>query len=139
MENKEMINEEKFKSLLSTIHQDLLKSRGFKKDGQNFRLIVESNSLYTGYIINFQKSAYNDKSELRFAVNIGKINSNSIINEKFKEYDCLPIKNRERLAVIAPQYGFDKWWSITFNTDITEIRNEMIDLINNIAFPWFGI
>jgi hypothetical protein len=136
MENKEMTNEEKFKSLLSTIHQDLLKSRGFKKDGQNFRLIVENNSLYTGYIINFQKSAYNDRSELRFAVNIGKINSNSRINEKFKEYET---KNRERLAVIVPQYGFDKWWSITSDTDITEIRYEMIDLINNIAFPWFGI
>ena len=136
MENKEMTNEEKFKSLLSTIHQDLLKSRGFKKDGQNFRLIVENNSLYTGYIINFQKSAYNDRSELRFAVNIGKINSNSRINEKFKEYECLPT---ERLAVIVPQYGFDKWWSITSDTDITEIRYEMIDLINNIAFPWFGI
>ena len=139
MENKKMTNEEKFKSLLSTIHQDLLKSRGFKKDGQNFRLIVENNSLYTGYIINFQKSAYNDRSELRFAVNIGKINSNSRINEKFKEYECLPTKNHERLAVIVPQYGFDKWWSITSDTDITKIRYEMIDLINNIAFPWFGI
>ena len=121
------------------IHQDLLKSRGFKKDGQNFRLIVKNNSLYTGYIINFQKSAYNNRSELRFAVNIGKINSNSRINEKFKEYECLPAKNRERLAVIVPQYGFDKWWSITSDTDITEIRYEMIDLINNIAFPWFGL
>ena len=139
MENKEMTNEEKFKSLLSTIHQDLLKSRGFKKDGQNFRLIVENNNLYTGYIINFQKSAYNDRSELRFAVNIGKFNSNSRINEKFKEYECLPTKNCERLAVIVPQYGFDKWWSITSDTDITDIRYEMIDLINNIAFPWFGI
>ena len=139
MENKEMTNEEKFKSLLSIIHQDLLKSRGFKKDGQNFRLIVENNNLYTGYIINFQKSAYNDSSELRLTVNIGKINSNNRINEKFKEYECLPIENQQRLAVIAPQYGFDKWWSITSSTDIDEIRYEMINLINDVAFPWFGI
>ena len=132
-------NEEKFKTLLKRIQGNLLKVKGFKKDNQNFRLIFNKNGMNYGFIVNFQKSAFNDKKELRFTVNVGRIRTNGIIDEKFKEYDCSIIEDRERLAVIAPIYGHDKWWSITSNTNMDLIEGEMLDLLQNVAFPWFGL
>ena len=132
-------NEEKFKTLLKRIQGNLLKVKGFKKDNQNFRLIFNNNGMNYGFIVNFQKSAFNDKKELRFTVNVGRIRTNGIIDEKFKEYDCSIIEDRERLAVIAPIYGHDKWWSITSNTNMDLIEGEMLDLLQNVAFPWFGL
>ena len=132
-------NEEKFKTLLKRIQGNLLKVKGFKKDNQNFRLIFNKNGMNYGFIVNFQKSAFNDKKELRFTVNVGRIWTNGIIDEKFKEYDCSIIEDRKRLAVIAPIYGYDKWWSITSNTNMDLIEGEMLDLLQNVAFPWFGL
>ena len=132
-------NEEKFKTLLKRIQGNLLKVKGFKKDNQNFRLILNNNGMNYGFIVNFQKSAFNDKKELRFTVNVGRIRTNGIIDDKFKEYDCSIIEDRERLAVIAPIYGYDKWWSITSNTNMDLIEGEMLDLLQNVAFPWFGL
>lgn len=132
-------NEEKFKTLLKRIQGNLLKVKGFKKDNQNFRLIFNNNGMNYGFIVNFQKSAFNDKKELRFTVNVGRIRTNGIIDEKFKEYDCSIIEDRERLAVIAPIYGHDKWWSITSNTNMNLIEVEMLELLQNVAFPWFGL
>ena len=54
-------NEEKFKTLLKRIQGNLLKVKGFKKDNQNFRLIFNNNGMNYGFIVNFQKSAFNDK------------------------------------------------------------------------------
>ena len=132
-------NEEKFKTLLKRIYGSLLKNKGFKKDNQNFRLILNSNGMNYGFIVNFQKSAFNDKEQLRFTVNIGKIHSRNKIDEKFKEYHCRIIEDRKRLADIAPQYGYDKWWSITSDTNMNLIEVEMLELLQNVAFPWLGL
>ena len=132
-------NEEMFKTLLKRIHKNLLKDKGFKKDNQNFRLILNNNGMNYGFIVNFQKSAFNDKEELRFTVNLGIIRSYNKIDEKFKEYDCRIIEDRKRLAEIAPKYGYDKWWSITSDTNMDLIESEMLDLLQNVAFPWFGV
>ena len=86
-----------------------MKDKGFIKDNQNFRLIFNKNGTNYGFIVNFQKSAFNNKEELRFNVNLGRLHSYNKIDEKFKEYDCRIIEDRKRLEKIAPIYGYDKW------------------------------
>lgn len=132
-------NEEKFKTLLKRIQENLLKDKGFKKDNQNFRLIFNKNDTNYGFIVNFQKSAFNDKEELRFTVNLGRLRSYNKIDEKIKEYDCRIIEDRKRLAKVAPIYGYDKWWSITSDTDMDLIECEMLDMLQSVAFSWFGL
>ena len=76
---------------------------------------------------------------MRFAINIARMQSNEPIHEKFKDYDCDAPRDRERLAVLSPKYGYDKWWSITSETNMDLIEREMLDLLQNVAFPWFGL
>ena len=134
-----MNNEEQYKTLLKHIHTDLLKERGFKKVGQSFRLIKEVNGGYYGCIINFQKSAYNDKTKLRFTVNAGRKFSSEKIPESFKIYDCRIPDDYVRLASLSQKYGSDKWWSITSETDMTATENEIKDLIKSTGFSFFDI
>ena len=63
-----MTNDQRFRELLTRLHGDLFKPRGWKKDGQNFRFF-QSDGLCR--IVNFQKSAYNDGEVLSFYVNLG--------------------------------------------------------------------
>ena len=133
------INEIKFKTLLKRIHANLLKERGFKKDNQNFRLFLENDGVHSGFLINFQKSLYSDRSELRFTVNIARKSSDGKINEKFKEYDCDGPNDSTRLANLSSKYGFDKWWSITPSSNMTIIENDIVNLLKDSAFPWFGL
>ncbi|MBO4584408.1 MAG: DUF4304 domain-containing protein [Clostridia bacterium] len=132
-------NEEKFKTLLKMIHANLLKELGFKKDKFNFRLFLENGGVYSGYLINFQKSLYSDRSELLFTINIARKSSNVKIDEKFKEYDCNNPNDSKRLAILSSKYGFDKWWSITSSSDMTMIENDIVNLLKDCAFPWFGL
>ena len=75
---------------------------------------------------------------MRFTVNLGRIKSADEIDARFKDYDCRPLgTNSRRLADIAPMYGFDKWWSITCDADMAEMEDDILDLIQNTAFPWF--
>ncbi len=130
--------EERFRLLLRRTHEALLKPMGFRKDGQNFRLIRNDGRLSRGYIVHFQKSAFNDRTELRFTVNIGKKSCFGTIDPKFKDYDCFP-DGQERLARIAPQYGFDKWWSITAETDMEKLETEILALLRAVGLPWLGL
>ena len=133
-----MSSEEKFKGLIGHIHLSLLKPLGFKKSGQTFRKIAESDGITYGYLINFQRSAYNDSSELKFTVNLARKKSETGIDPKFKGYDC-GIDGQERLAFLTDKYGFDKWWSITSETDMISLEEELLFLLRVAAFPWFGI
>ncbi len=133
-----MNNEDKYKTLLKHIHTNLLKERGFKKDNQSFRLTKEVNGGYYGCILNFQKSAYNDKTALKFTINTGRKFSRDKIPDNFKVYDCRIPDDYVRLASVSSKYGFDKWWSVTSETDMTELEKEITELIEDTAFAWFG-
>ena len=134
-----MNNEDKYKALLKHIHTDLLKERGFKKDNQSFRLLKEENGGYYGYILNFQKSAYNDKTVLKFTVNAGRKFSRDIIPDNFKIYDCRIPDDYVRLASVSQKYGYDKWWTITTETDMAATEKEISDLLKDTGFSFFNI
>lgn len=76
-----------FEELLRQIHTELLKPKGWKKQGGNFRLIREDG---IGQIINFQKSKWNTSEKCDFFINYGVYieAGQTLTNKVYKEYDC---------------------------------------------------
>ena len=128
----------RFSLLLRRLHAALLKPQGFKKDGQTFRLIWKEGQLTRGAVLNFQKSAWNDRTRLRFTVNLGRMSSLGMIDSRFREWDC-GFNGMERLGVIAKRYGRDQWWTITEETDMDALEREIQTLLREDAFPWLHI
>ena len=127
----------RFRGILSDIHKELLKPDGWKKDGQNFRLFFDGTPISKGVIINFQKSQWNDASDLRFTINVGKkyAHSSDVIDPKFKEYEC-DLYSRKRPQGLCPKYKSDQWWSLTSATDCEQLKNEIKQYLADYAIPW---
>lgn len=123
---------DQFKKIIKVVFEDLLKPLGYKKDGQNFRLIQEDG---LGKIINFQLSLYNSAESSSFTVNTGIYfeKENVLENKKFKEYECLL---RQRPACISKRYGKDTWWEIEKDTDIELLLDEIKIFVQTDALKW---
>lgn len=126
-----------FRGILSDIHKELLKPGGWKKDGQNFRLFFDGTPISKGVIINFQKSQWNDASNLRFTINAGKKYAYfpDRIDPKFKEYHC-DLCARKRPQALCPKYKSDQWWSLTSATDCAQLKDEIKQYLADYAIPW---
>ena len=125
------VTDVKFKELLSRLQKEILKTRGFKKNGSNFRLFMADG---TCQIINFQKSQFNDQT-CSFTINVGIYFQKDIQNPnlRFKEYEC-PV--RTRVAGISSRYTGDKWWEITDATDSDQLYSEFFLLMSEDILPW---
>lgn len=124
-----------FRTLLSEIYRDVLKPMGWKRSGQNFRMILTDGASSKGMIVNFQKSQWNDASELRFTINAAKKTVTGEISPKFREYEC-PFTERKRPQELCNQYDADQWWSITAQTDDNALKSEIAGYLENFAIPW---
>lgn len=121
-----------FKDLLSRLQKETLKTKGFKKSGNNFRQVLPDG---TGKLINFQKSAFNSDGECRFTINIGLYFQQDTENPnlRFKEYEC---QIRTRVSGISKRYSGDHWWVITEVTDAEKIYAELHQLMMEDILPW---
>ena len=106
--------DEKFNDLLKRVN-GILKPLGYKKEGSNFRLYLPNGICK---IFNFQKSKWNTKEHLEFCINAGIYfeKNDNINNLKFKEYDCIIRKRRER-----EKGKFGVWWIINDYANMDEI------------------
>lgn len=122
----------KFKDLLARLQKEILKQKGFKKSGSNFRLFLPDG---TCKIINFQKSAYNSDGECRFTINIGLYFQKDLENPnlRFKEYEC---QIRTRVAGISKRYFGDHWWVLTEVTDTERLYGELRLLLEEDLLLW---
>ena len=122
----------RFKEILSRLQKELLKQKGFKKNGSNFRQYLPDG---TCKIINFQKSMFNGDGECRFTINIGLYFQKDAENPNilFKEYEC-PI--RTRVAAISKRYAGDHWWILTENSDLEKLYRELYTLMDVEILPW---
>ncbi len=122
----------KFKELLSRIQKELLKQKGFKKSGSNFRQYLPDG---TCKIINFQKSMFNGDGECRFTINVGLYFQKDMENiySNFKEYEC---QIRTRVAGISQRYVGDHWWVLTEVTEVEKMYAELLTLMQEDILPW---
>ena len=125
------VTDAKFKELLARLQKEVLKAKGFKKSGSNFRLILPDG---TSQIINFQKSQFNDET-CSFTINVGIYFQKDLENPilRFKEYECAV---RTRIAGISSRYVGDKWWEITDITDSEQLYSEFYQLMMEDILPW---
>ena len=120
--------EKLFKSLLTRLHAEVFKPLGWRKEGQNFRLFLPDG---LAYIINFQRSAYNDAEVLSFYINLGVYYERQpeITNRKFKEYECL---------LRARACGTVEKWNIFEGRDMEKLFRELKTLFTEEVLPRFN-
>lgn len=105
-----------FKRLINEIYIEYFKSKGWKKQGLNYRYFDESG---LGKIINFQKSKWNNAMHIEFYINYGlymEVGS-CISNKTFKEYDC---QFRNRTTLCNGTYLIDE------NTNYEKIKSGVL-------------
>lgn len=125
-----------FRTLLSDVYQEVLKPKGWKRGGQNFRQILKFGMLTKGVIINFQKSQWNTGKELRFTINSArKMVVGGQIDPNFKENAC-HFSDRKRPQSLCRKYSGDQWWCITADTNYDSLKNEVEDFLETNAIPW---
>ncbi|MCH5324601.1 MAG: DUF4304 domain-containing protein [Eubacterium sp.] len=114
-----------FKRLLTELHTDIFKPRGFKKSGQNFVFSCENG---LSKRINFQKSRFNFDSFFSFTVNV-----------EIYIFERGPVKGTRRYegAVYCQRIGWmvnnhDKWWDIgdyTYEELYNDIKSDFTDSV----------
>lgn len=125
-----------YRSLLSDLNREVLKPRGWKRSGSNFRRIRQEGMITRGAILNFQKSQWNTREELRFTVNAGrKLVILREIDPNFKVYDCHNSDQR-RPQSLSNRYDQDQWWCLRENTDYESLKAELAEYLTQAALPW---
>ena len=122
-----MTNDERFKELLTRLHAEVFKPRGWSKEGQNFRFFQPDGLCR---IVNFQKSAYNDAEVLSFYINLGIYwePQPEIMNRRFKEYEC---------RVRGRVHGNVEKWNIFEGRDMDKLFSELKTLIEGKVMDRF--
>lgn len=118
----------------------MLKEQGFKKSQLTFTRQLEN----IAFLIDIQKSRWNDKNEAQFTLNIGiyvpgvfstYINNAEPTKVKIEHCTCYI-----RLGMLASNPK-DIWWKLS-QTDSFEIDNqvnqELIEKLNDLVFPFFS-
>ena len=122
-----MTNDERFKELLTRLHAEVFKPRGWSKEGQNFRFFHPDGLCR---IVNFQKSAYNDAEVLSFYINLGIYwePQPEIMNRRLKEYEC---------RVRGRVHGNVEKWNIFEGRDMDKLFSELKTLIEGKVMDRF--
>lgn len=125
--------EEKFRLVVEAVSTNL-KPLGFRKQGQRFRRTIDGNVV----VVEFQRSATNDDSLIRFTLNLGVV-SGRLFHANDPERDLKKVSASE--AHMRERIGFflqpptDHWWALTAGTDAQVLANEVATLVANAAVP----
>ncbi len=117
----EMTINDCFKELLKHIYTELLKPKGWKKQGNDFRFIREDG---IGQIINFQKSKWSTSEKCDFFINYGIYieAEQTLTNKAYKEYDC-------QLRRRAHKADTDEMFTI-HSCDLSEVKKDTATAIH---------
>ncbi len=121
---------------LKTYIAPFLKSHGFKKKGAVWNR--KNNDIVE--VIDFQSAKVPAKGESNFTVNIGvlhpdvwKIYWEKELPDFIAEVECFP---RTRIGnFITPPRG-DTWWTLSKHSNVEEIANEILSVIEHKCFPF---
>jgi hypothetical protein len=127
--------EKQFGALVSCIWTHF-KPLGYIKKGNNFRFYDTDSGL--GKILNFQKSAYGDKNNIRFTINAGLYLAEFEFYlcgkrscEKFLEHECAI---RKRTGDFTN--GCDSWYELNDNTDIETLTKTVEKDVVRYVIPF---
>lgn len=115
----------------------VLKSAGFKRSGQTFRLFSDECCA----IVNFQRSRGNSDEMVRFTVNLSVISARLFEIQKFRETDEFASADyslghvQDRIGSLMDDRQ-DKWWQLTQFTLADPIIAELVPVLRDRAIPY---
>lgn len=122
------------KAILDSAVAPLLKERGYRRSGNNWRKKEECITK----ILNVQLSQFNSADEAKFTINLGAYHEAFHVSRgtvkpanDVKEYDC-----DIRLRIGRLMGAGDHWWIVAWNKDNAKVRAGVRYNIENVALPW---
>ncbi|WP_091074744.1 DUF4304 domain-containing protein [Microlunatus sagamiharensis] len=126
---------------MKTAFAPFLRERGFRGSSGRFELPSDTHWAQLG----FQKSAYSDRAELRFTINLSVISR----NEWAQQLQANPHlgarptptisygswADQTRIGMLIPPPG-DKWWRIIGGSNVTPVRDDVLTDLDAYAIPW---
>jgi hypothetical protein len=134
-----MKTQEIFSTLLKEKIAPNLRSAGLKGSGQNYSLKSESHWA----LIGFQKSTSSSSLEVKFTINLYVVSKKEweAGREESSYFPAKPTANiswrigwNKRIGFLLPGNS-DFWWSLTENTDLNTISQNIIESITEKAIP----
>jgi len=122
--------------LVSESIAPLLKSKGFKR-----RKLAFSRPFENGFdVLVVQKNSWNSRDDARFTINLGvywteaqKILGKVTTGIPFSHTNCIVFR-RIGFITIPPK---DRWWIVSEDHPVEEIRGDVIFKIEFVTLPWF--
>jgi hypothetical protein len=114
----------------------LLKQGGFRKSATHYSR-KEGEALQ---LVNVQSSQWNTASGGRFTLNLG-VHFASVA-KLLHGSDPMPANPKEQYCVLRTRVGFllpaaaDHWWTVTPETDVAAVANELEAACQDYVFPW---
>jgi len=128
--------EEKFRRVVDAAGSKLIPA-GFLKQGKSFRRTTDLNAC----IVEFQRSAVNNASLIRFTLNLGIVSARLLHawdpDRDLKKVAAAEAHLRERIGFLRDP-PIDHWWSLEPGTDETAVAAEVATLLVDAALPFFG-
>lgn len=109
---------------------EILKPLGYRKETANYRIFCDDGLCK---IINIQRDRKNTKERCKFVINIGIYfeKDNSILNRRFKEYDCQIRKRLNNRKLLRTE-----WWLLNSETDMEKLLKSIKRALIRIE-KWF--
>jgi hypothetical protein len=129
-----MTAQERFDEVLVGGVWPFLKARGFKRTRGTFHRPVGRN----WQVVNLQKSAYSDRSRVRFTTNLGVAVDRLRGGALDWREGTRPIEPRchFRQRIGSLLQGGDTWWEVTPETDVAMLTDVVCEVIERYGFPW---
>jgi hypothetical protein len=136
-----LTSQQTYADLIKTVFAPALRNVGLRGSGGRFELPSETQWVQLG----FQKSAYSDRNEVRFTINLSVI-SRDVWDAQVaaKPYlGRMPSPNmnygtwadQERIGKLTPD-GEDKWWRIMRGADAAPARDDALFDLLTYGVPW---
>ena len=126
---------------MKTAFAPFLRERGFRGSAGRFELPSERYWAQLG----FQKSAYSDRLELRFTINLSVIARDEWAQrrEASPHLGTRPTPTtiygswaeQQRIGMVTPQPG-DKWWHLGVGSNVIPVRDDVLADLDTYAIPW---
>jgi hypothetical protein len=128
--------QEKFDDMLGRLIWPRLKAVDFKRSKGNFHRPVGRN----WEVVNFQKSAYSDRDEISFTVNLGvgidRLRDGRQTWDEGKRPAITRCQVQERLGMLLSDEQQDVWWTVGSDTDTEVLADAVLEALWRYGLPW---
>ena len=126
-----------YKAMLKDAIGPRLRALGFKGSAGTYTKPSETHFIQLG----FQKSAWNDRHEVRFTINVSVIDKSVWAETRKENWPAVPIANRHygslfwQRRISGIREDMDTWWQLSTGTAYNGVAAAVLADIEEIALP----